>query len=264
MQYKMIAFSLGGFISLTPSVTLTAEIESLPVAWVCELGRADHVYKDGAAALSPGLGIFVSALLSITPPAKSIQSQSLQLVALNGNTFPHIRLPTTLPARPNLVKALLCGQANRNVAFVTKSREQGTLFVKLNELGAISAATNVLPLDSQADFLDIAATTDGCLVVGREFDDSLTVRLDEKGNKVWERKLDLGKSEMTTSCITSADGGFITATTSANYTKNQSSPSELFIAKLDASGNIQTQLELPGAKWHIGGELRWKLRCLLR
>lgn len=95
---------------------------------------------------------------------------------------------------------------------------------------------------------------DNFLLVGRDFSgNGLIIKVDLKGNKVWERTYDSGRFEFFTDGAPVGDeGGFLVVGSAANYEESSIGPSDIWILRCDQKGNIVTETFFPGNPLPLG------------
>jgi len=123
------------------------------------------------------------------------------------------------------------------------------MIMKFNEGGEITFAKK-LELGKNSHVLrNFQRTKGGLLISGQKLGklkDAWVLKIDDKGNELWQKNYDKGKSEDAMCMAVADDGSFILAANSGEYNKFGGGQSNIWIIKCDRQGNVISEATFEG------------------
>lgn len=234
---------------------LSAEVmtEIPQTAWVRTFGEDRLLHTAKAMGISPiAKSVILAGSSSLAGGSGESASSWLWVISENGKRTQEVLLNRFRNDRKvNPFHPYVCCIANLHnddVVLVVEFLENRPSVVRVNKNGEV--LFRKLTDRSQKDrtfFEIIPAKRDALLLIGSEHGNALVVKIDSWGKKLWEKVIDRGKVESFIDGLHREDDSFVLVGDSSIYRSSFfPGPSEVWVVKLDAKGNILSEKTFPG------------------
>jgi hypothetical protein len=222
------------------------------VKWVRTYSQGSLVERQSSLLSSSDGAFFVAGESSYYSQGDYHYERWLWKVDEKGNRVwqkPFV-LPGVLPNEESEIEELLCSRTDRLIVAHEVTPHKQFLYTIGFDEGGVFSLWSKHELRSWHLFpQDIASTNDGFLIVGGkglDNGDAWVLKLDPKGNKLWEKTYDKSKNEHVTSAAVTENGEILLAANSGSYNKFGAGPSEVWILKCDKEGKVLAETVLQG------------------
>jgi hypothetical protein len=224
-----------------------------PVRWERHFGSQELPYVQVAmAAPATRAGVLVCAPASeagvlVTPATVELWRASYEgdVLHLGPLSIPPTNKPLSVATS---VKPCLLGLKNGHTVLVIKTDLGQTLLVELNEQGTVLSAKDLALPPSVIISRIVRDRDDNYLLVGSQDEDAFAMKLDKRGEELWQNTFDRGRIESFGSAIPTRDGGCVLIGWSSTV-KDIADPkaSEVWVLRCDRFGRKQVERVVSGS-----------------
>ena len=226
--------------------------DKVRVKWVRSYSQGGFVEEESSLISSSDRAFFVLGESSYYSQGDYHYERWLWKIDEKGNRVwqKPFALPGVLPNEESEIEELLCSRTDRLiVAHEVTPHKQFFYTIGFDEDGVFSLWSKHELRSWHLFPQGIASTNDGFLIVGGkglDNGDAWVLKLDPKGNKLWEKTYDKSKDEHVTSAAVTENGEILLAANSGSYNKFGAGPSEVWILKCDKEGKVLAETVLQG------------------
>jgi len=166
------------------------------------------------------------------------------LVKLSAAGDEQWRRPHNAPGGPESMVALHNGGfllLNQDSAWAGRHNDKGDLVAQRTYQGEFTQLLSGMEIDN------------GHFVLcGRWNDDAWLLEVDSELEPVWQQTYDAGAEELVVAIVPGPDGGYVVACNSGEYSKFGTGPSQIWVFKCDAQGQMLAEYRTPGIMRYVG------------
>lgn len=236
--------------ALGPDAAATSEAPT--PEWKRQFGDAKFWYTFQAMALSQDGDILVAGTSTLAGWSGESPGFWLWRVNQRGEKVQEIQIKDphggrTLSAVYPYIRSLAALPEGDVVLVVEFIKDQPAI-VKIDRNGKVAFVKDIAKPGSRAVISKMVVTVDKkhLILIGTNWADGLLMKMDVAGNILWEKTMDHGKTELLVDVLADRDGSFVLIGNSGTYGVFFTGPSEIWVTKVDAKGDITSEKTFPG------------------